>query len=245
MSAFELCVLPDAESLASEACERIVTLASRARAAGQGLRVALAGGSTPRRLYEKLALEQRVEWSALELFFGDERVVPPTDPASNYRMVREAWLDHVAVPAERVHRIETERGARAAAAHYREVLGDAPLDLVLLGMGTDGHTASLFPDTPRLDEATGVLVTRSPEPPHERISLGLDVINRAATVILLVAGANKAARLEEVYTQRSRQQPTLPAAKVRGGRLVWLVDEDAAAGLRDRSANEPTQRVEG
>lgn len=239
MSEFELVIAPDAEALAALARERLV--ATLTAGEGRRVRIALAGGTTPERLYRALASDERVDWSAVELFFGDERVVAQDDEASNFRMVREALLDHVEVPASHVHRVETERGAAGAAQHYRACVTRAPLDLVLLGMGGDGHTASLFPGTPGLAEARGVLVTDSPVPPRERVSIALDVINDAREVWLLVSGAAKAERLAEVYEQWHRPEPglaTLPAAMVRPARLVWLVDADAAKRLPNTEERE-------
>ncbi len=243
MSAIELVVVTDAEALAASAAEHVVRAAS-AVAHARPFRLALAGGSTPKRLYAKLAADTRIDWQNMALFWGDERVVPADHEKSNYRMVREVLLDHVPIPAAQIHRIEIERGAAEAASHYFAIVDEQPLDLVLLGMGDDGHTASIFPGATR---ATGVAVTRSPVPPAERISLALDVINRAHEVVMLVAGANKAARLAEIYTQwqtggvqaPGQQAPgqgepvddLLPAAMVRPERLCWMVDEAAASAL--------------
>jgi 6-phosphogluconolactonase len=223
----------DPEELARVAAERVIVAARGAITARGACRLALAGGSTPKRLYALLAAEPAaIDWSRVELFWGDERVVPKDDPASNFRMAQEALLAHVAVAPERVHRIETERGADAAAAHYREVLGAQPLDVCLLGMGGDGHTASLFPDTPGLQESAGVIVTTSPLPPPERVSLALDVLSAAGEVMVLVAGADKASRLAEAYRQwRAPATATLPVAMVRPARLAWIVDRAAGAEL--------------
>jgi 6-phosphogluconolactonase len=226
VSALEVIVVADAEALASVAADRIVSaIAGSARP----FRLALAGGSTPKRLYAKLAKDERVDWKRVELFWGDERVVPPDHEKSNYRMVREALLDHISIPTAQVHRIEVEQGGVDAASDYFTLVDDRPLDLVLLGMGDDGHTASIFPDS---EDATGVYVTRSPVPPTERVTLALDVINRAEEALLLVSGVNKSERLAEVYEQwHGRQAAVLPAARVRPGRLSWLVDEGAATEL--------------
>lgn len=233
MSHLEIVIAKDPEALASLALERLVA------ATGGRLRIALAGGTTPRRLYTRLAGDERIDWSRIEIFFGDERVVAKDDEASNFRMVREALLDHVPIPPENVHRIETERGSAGAARHYRELVSRAPLDLVLLGMGADGHTASLFPRTPGLAEARGVVVTESPVPPKGRVSIALDVINGAREAWLLVSGADKAERLAEVYAEwHGSPAPELPAAMVRPRRLVWLVDEDAAKRLPNPESRE-------
>ncbi len=196
-------------------------------------RFALAGGDTPRPIYERLAqadLAETIDWARVQVFWGDERCVEPDDEASNYRMAYTALLSHVPVTEANVHRIEGERGPAAAARRYAETLGDQPLDLVLLGMGGDGHTASLFPDAPDLATAERVIPTHSPVAPVDRVSISLCAINGAREVYLLVAGADKAERLAEVLQQIESGEPTLPAARVqpRSGFLYWLID--AAAG---------------
>ena len=138
-------------------------------------RWALAGGSTPGRLYRRLAqpgVTDLLDWRRMRLFWGDERCVPPGDPQSNYRMVRESLLDHVPIPAGNIFPIDGTLDPERSAEAYAEVLGEEPLDCVLLGIGEDGHTASLFPGTPRLrEESKTVIATRSPLPPVHRVSL--------------------------------------------------------------------------
>lgn len=236
-------VAPDAEALALLAAGEI---AARIRAAA-GVRgrcdLALAGGRTPRRAYALLAagsLRDQVPWSLVHAFFGDERHVPPDHPESNYRMAREALLDHVPIPAAQVHRVraegvDAEAVARDYEADLREALGLAPgalprLDLVLLGMGADGHVASLFPGDPSLGEARRLVCTSQvPRQRDRRITLTFPVLDAAAAVLLLVSGADKAERVAEVLEGRA---PALPAARLRPtGELVWLLDEAAAARL--------------
>ncbi len=221
----------DATSAAQSAAEVVRGAASRALEAQGAFRWALAGGSTPKALYGWLAElgPDFLPWDRVALYWGDERVVPKDDAASNYRMVREALLDHIAVGE--VHRIETELGAEAAAARYAAALPER-LDLVLLGMGDDGHTASLFPDTPALDADEPVVVTDSPVPPRARISLTLRAINAARDVAVLVTGAGKAQRLAQAYRELVSQKPRLPIARVSPAeRYLWIVDEAAAAEL--------------
>ena len=200
-------------------------------------RIALAGGSTPRPVYKQLTAKERahrVRWSAVQVFFGDERCVPPDDEQSNYRMARLSFLCHVPIPEQNVHRIHGEIDPEEAAQRYAARLGDTPLDLVLLGMGDDGHTASLFPNTPALGEATTrTVVTTSPKPPPTRISLSLRTLGEARRVFFVVAGASKAKRLSEVLAQAPSPGPTLPAAMVRpaSGPPEWFVDELAATRL--------------
>ena len=207
--------------------------------------VALAGGRTPTGLYELLATHSASElaWDRMHFFWGDERSVPPDHPDSNYRMAREALLSRVGVPAENVHRIATEQGdANRVAANYEQSLreffhleeGRLPrFDFVLLGMGADGHTASLFPGTPAVHERSRLVVALWVETLRSyRITLTPPVLNNAATVVFLVAGPDKASALREVLYGEDRPHlyPS-QAIQPRNGRLVWIVDREAAALL--------------
>jgi 6-phosphogluconolactonase len=199
------------------------------------VRVALSGGSTPRALYHELA-KRSLPWDRIEVFWGDERGVGPDDDASNYRMASEALLRHVPIPEERIHRIEGER--EDAAARYAARLGDAPLDIVLLGMGSDGHTASLFVGGADLESDETVIVARSPAPPTRRISLSLATINASDEAILLVGGESKASILARAHAEITTGRPTLPVARVSPRRRwLWIVDE-AAAGQLDTKEQE-------
>lgn len=221
----------DARALTRAAAEAIATAIVAAIEARGACRLALAGGSTPRPIYERLTLVTGIDWGAVEVFFTDERCVPPADEASNFRMAQNALLAHVDLSPAQVHRIEAERGAAVAAAAYARVLGAAPLDLVLLGMGEDGHTASLFPGRPELDEAeASVVAARAPVWPHERVSMTLPVIAGARLAWFLVAGAGKAPRLAQVFAEIERGERVLPAARVQptDGELAWFLDEAAA-----------------
>lgn len=230
-------IFPDPPALAHAAAGRFVELAQAAIDARGQFFVALAGGSTPRPTYRTLASEpfaRRVDWTYVHVFWGDERCVPPDHPDSNYRMARESLLDHVPIPDGNVHRIKGEVVPDWAASSYEmeleQVLGpDGRLDLILLGLGEDGHTASLFPDTTVLEEQEyavdalylGRLGTW-------RVTLTLPVINNARHVIFLVTGTEKADVLARV-----RAGESLPAALVQPaeGELIWLVDRDAAGKL--------------
>ena len=174
-------------------------------------RIALVGRSTPRLVYEQLAAVERahrVRWSAVHVFFGDERCVPLDDEQSNYRMPRQSSLCHVPIPEQNMHRIHGEIDPEEAAQRYAARLGDTPLDLVLLGMGDDSHTASLFPNTPALGEATArTVVTESPRPPPTRISLSLRTLDEARRVLFVVAGASKPERPSEVLAPGAEPQP--------------------------------------
>jgi 6-phosphogluconolactonase len=201
-------------------------------------RWALAGGSTPRRLYQYLAqptLAGLLDWSRIHLFWGDERCVPSDDPQSNYHMIKESLLDHVPIPAGNIFPMDGTLDPELAAITYAGALGEESLDLILLGMGDDGHTASLFLTTPRLrEESRRVIATKSPLPPVNRISLSLRAINSARRVIFLVLGEHKAFPLAQTMEQHRRQDATLPAAMVHpaSGALSWFVDHAAAVQLK-------------
>lgn len=220
---------PELPAAAAAALAEALVAAIRKRGA---CRFALAGGSTPQPVYAALAappLSQQVDWKKVHVFFGDERCVPPDDPASNYRMAHAALLDQVKIPAAQVHRIEGERPAAEAARAYAQTLGKEPLDIALLGLGDDGHTASIFPAT--RESSARVMATSSPVPPLLRVSLTTAALSEARQVFFLVSGAKKAARVAEVFAQLGDDAPPLPAARVRPstGKLVWFLDADAAS----------------
>ena len=233
----ELLVLPSPERLAHAAAKRVADLAATAMGKRGRFVLALAGGSTPRPTYQLLSEGHAglaVDWSHVELFWGDERCVPPDHPNSNYRMVCQALLERVEVPVHRVHRIRGELPPEEAAGAYQEelkaVLGvEGRFDLILLGLGSDGHTASLFPGTAALEvRRRDVVAVYVEELASWRVTLTLPVINAARHVIFLVSGARKADALARVLAGER-----LPAGLVQPnqGTLAWLVDQDAAAGL--------------
>jgi 6-phosphogluconolactonase len=237
----EIKVLPDAHDVAHEAAERMVVAAGRAAEEGRTLSLALSGGSTPKALYELLAspaYRTRIDWPRLEVFFGDERTVPSDHKDSNYRMAREALLSKVPVPGDNVYRMAGELDPDEAAKQYGQVLkekfGDGGLDVVLLGMGDDGHTASLFPGTAALNETRHRAVANYVEKLKTwRITLTAPFINRAREVMVLVSGASKVARLAEVLEgPRDPQRLPIQLINPEQGRLVWLVDA-AAAGMTE------------
>lgn len=216
----------DAAALAEAAAALVAARLGEALAARARASIALAGGSTPRAMHQRLA-GHALDWPRVRVYFGDERCVGPDDPASNHRMARESLLDQV--PAE-VHRIEGERPPDEAAARYADTLAPAlPLDVVVLGMGDDGHTASLFPDTPEPRPGALVIATRAPIAPHDRVTMTYGAIAAAQTRIILVSGAGKAARLAEVFAQLAAGQPVLPAARV--APAIWMIDHAAASEL--------------
>ncbi|HMH56901.1 MAG TPA: 6-phosphogluconolactonase, partial [Gemmatimonadales bacterium] len=207
--------------------------------------LALAGGSTPRAAYSRLATGDwqlaTGDWRLFHILWGDERCVPPDDLRSNYRMAKEALLDRVPIPADQIHRIRGEDDPEKAAADYerelRALLGSDGLDLVLLGLGEDGHTASLFPGQAAVHETTRwVVAVPAPDATMWRITLTPAVLNAARNVTFVVSGANKAARLQQVL-QGPFAPDILPAQAIRPvqGRLSWMVD--AAAGARLQSAS--------
>jgi len=243
----ELVLLPDAEALAREAAERFARVTTGAAAERGVAAVALSGGSTPRRMGELLAtpeFRERVPWDRLQVFWGDERWVPLASPESNAGVARRGFLDRVPIPPERIHPFATEgtepeRSAADYAALIQQTLGPAAagafprFDLILLGMGDDGHTASLFPSTAALAEETAAVVA-NPVPKLEtvRLTFSAPLINQAREVVFLVAGEGKAATLAAVL--EGPERPTeLPSQLIRpaGGRLTWLVDRAAAAAL--------------
>lgn len=232
----------NADSLARAAVEHIVTLATETIATREQFSVALSGGSTPRTTYALLATEEfagLVDWSRIHVFWGDERCVPPDHPDSNYRMAREILLDHVPIPAGNVHRIRGEINPKEAAADYERTLRSffaqqrQSFDLFLLGLGGDGHTASLFPGTAALREQERWVVSYYANKVGAwRVTLTPVAINAAAHVTFIVSGAGKAERLRQVLSG-PHQPDALPAQIVRpdGNRLLWLVDEAAGALL--------------
>ena len=241
----------DLAALGAAAAEEFAELAAEAEARRGRFAVALAGGSTPRGLYRLLAeapTRDRVAWDRIEWFWGDERAVPPDHPDSNYGMAAAALLGKFDLPPERVHRIRAEQtdGEAAARAYQEEIArafgvdpeGPPPaFDLILLGLGADGHTASLFPHTPALRERRRWVVSHFvPALGAERITLTLPILNRAREVRFLVAGAEKAAPLRAVL-EGPRDPEMLPAQSIHpeAGRLIWLADRAAAAALRSPS----------
>ncbi len=235
------------EELSRAAAEEFCWIA-RDAVAGRGVcTVALAGGSTPRCLYQLLAAEpyrKRVEWEHIEFFWGDERAVPPDHKDSNFRMANEVFLEKLSIPKIRIHRLEAEGANRDAAAKGYEaeiarvfgvpVGGEPPaFDLALLGMGADGHTASLFPNTKALDE-TGhwVVAHQVPKLASDRVTMTPRILNAARRVLFLVAGADKADALARVL-EGSREPRRLPAQLIQptSGLVTWFVDRAAAAKL--------------
>jgi 6-phosphogluconolactonase len=213
--------------------------------------IALSGGGTPSRLYQLLPqppYREQISWSETHVFWGDERCVAPDDPQSNYRQAWDAFLKHVPVLPENIHRVRGELAPEEAAREYALVLrqfADPPLewprfDVVLLGMGEDGHTASLFPRS-QIEASTPTLAVRGDYQgrPAWRVTLTARVLNAASTVVFLAAGAAKAHTLAKVLHGEYRPKD-LPVQRIRpsDGELIWLVDRDAAKGLNTPGKQE-------
>lgn len=229
-------VLPNTTALIERSLELVLTKIHAAIADRDLCTIALSGGSTPKPLYEQLAT-QALPWDKIHIFWGDERYVPPTHPDSNARMAREAWLDHVPLPPANIHPMPTGAGDPSvdAATHEAELhtfFQTAPgtfpsFDIMLQGMGDDGHTASLFPHTEAL-HVRDRLVTVGNKDGQPRITFTAPLINQARTVLFVVAGANKQTALDHVFAPEddANQYPSRLIQPV--GELWWLLD--AAAG---------------
>ncbi len=245
----QLTTLVDAEAVAKRAALQVARELDSARRARGVAHLALSGGTTPARTYELLASEL-ADWDGIEVWFADERCVGPEDEQSNYRLARETLLTTAGIADERIHRMEGELGPEEGAARYARALrervpaqDDAPahtagdigeseamptLDVIVLGIGPDGHVASLFPGAPTLDadaQAVCLGVHDSPKPPPERITLSLEVLRAARACLLLATSAGKADAISAMLGKPSRH---VPASLLRRGRLSVIVDDAAA-----------------
>lgn len=242
-------ILPDLEAVSREAAKRFAAAAAKAVRARGRFTVALPGGTTPLGLFSLLAaspLREVLPWDRTQVFWGDERCVPPDDPASNYGAAHALLLSRAPVPPANIHRMRGEDNpAQAAAAYEAEVRaafglkeGAVPrFDLILLGLGEEGHTASLFPGSPVLRETDRLVA--APFVEHlstSRLTLTLPVLNAAREVLVLVAGGNKAAALREALEGQGNRLP-IQQVKPRAGVLTWLVDAAAAELLRPRGSS--------
>lgn len=251
MSFTEIIVEPTAAALARAAADRFVAIVAQCQQQDGLARIALSGGSTPRALFTLLASAEyasKIDWQALDIFWGDERTVPPDHSDSNYRMAHETLLSKVPVNEHRIHRIRGELESDAAAADYSLVLQQVfeltgehskpQFDLILLGIGPDGHTASLFPHTSALAERE-LLVLANPVPQQHttRLTLTVPVLQAAANVLFLVAGADKAPAVRLAIEGEWNPVET-PSQFLReaSGQVIWMLDAAAAAELK----NKPT-----
>jgi len=240
----DIVICRDVDGLSRKAAEQFVTLARDAIAARGRFAVALSGGSTPKALYSLLAtaeFSEQLDWRHIHLFFGDERCVAPDHAESNYHMVKEALLAQIAIPSENVHRMAAELAPEVAAAAYAAQLSgffDLPetkpprFDLIFLGLGEDGHTASLFPDSSGLtDTDRWVTATYVAKLKTHRLTLTFPAINNAAQISFLIAGQSKVAVVKAILTG---QYSDAPAARIKPshGKLTWFITEDAAGDLR-------------
>lgn len=254
----ELRIFDDAHELAAEAADLFLWLGQQALAADGALFVALSGGSTPRALYDALAKPaqaKQLDWAKVRFFFGDERCVPPDHGESNFRLARDHLFAPLKIPPQHVHRMKGELAPETAASRYEAALRDrfdagSPtiprFHLVLLGLGDDGHTASLFPGTPALQESQRlVTLGQAPTGVRDRITFTLPLINEAAAVLFLVAGSGKAPAVQAVLEPAGEAPVSLPASLVRPrqGRLLWFLDA-AAAGRLAATARQVTSHEE-
>jgi len=229
----ELVIVRDAAAVARAAAERVAAAAHEAAGARRRFALALAGGSTPRAAYELLGARTDIDWAQVDLFWGDERAVPFDHPDSNYGMVQDALLVHPAVQAARVYRMPVDSHDLDAAAHdydstLRRVLGTPPcFDVVLLGLGEDGHTASLFPGQSAIDEEERYVVATAAPRIAPRLTLTRPALRAARTLVFLVTGAAKQAPLAQILSATGTV--ALPAARVarEAARVTWIVDRAA------------------
>ena len=224
--ATEVC---DSNQLAELAAERIAEALKRAISTDDAASLGLAGGTTPRAAYEALAKIPGIDWSKVSVYFGDERAVPPTHPDSNFSMAKAALFDRVPLPAANIHRIVAEDPDQEAAARAYEAVLPASISVLVLGIGEDGHTASLFPGSPALNERTRhVLPVIGPKPPPQRLSITPPVIEAAELCIVIANGAGKAEPVRRALKDPLDIQTT-PSGLARSG--LWLLDHAAAALL--------------
>lgn len=236
-------IVQDLPTLSRAGADEFSRCAREAIAAHGRFAVALSGGSTPQGTHSLIAKDQddssrRLPWDKIHIFFGDERNVPPTHPDSNYRAANETLLSKIPIPPQNIHRIAAELDANAAASQYEKGLRDffqpAPgewprFDLIMLGMGPDGHTASLFPGSAALHENSRWVVANWVEKFHTwRITFTFPVINRSAEIVFLVAGEDKAAILQKVLHPQPQESYPSQGVQPVNGRLLWIVDKNAA-----------------
>lgn len=243
---YDLRICEDIDDLSRRAAEAVASAINDAIRTNGRCSIALAGGNTPRPTYELLAsrFNERIPWTRVHVFWGDERFVPAGDPRRNDTMARKALLDRVPCPPPNIHGVPAEATtAVEAAAQYEAALRNhfstewPVFDLVILGLGEDGHTASLFPGSPAVEERTRwAVAVEVPADPPVRISLTLPVFNHASLTYFLVTGPNKAPALGLVLDRKNGER--WPAARIHpSGRVVWWVDREAARALE--SARQP------
>ena len=225
MSDVELVVVEDEKELAAVVAARL------ARAADEGGSVVLTGGKTPEQAYKEAA-KRAPDWSKVDVWWGDERCVPADDDNSNYGMAKRALLDRLDTAPRAVHRIEGELGKDEAAARYERELGETQLDLVLLGVGPDGHVASLFPNAPTLRQRKKVLPAEAGlEPFVDRVTLSIPALKSAKEIVFVLAGEGKADAAARAFAAKPSQETPASLVRAGGGRTVAILDRAAAANL--------------
>jgi 6-phosphogluconolactonase len=243
-----IAVYPDTDALSQAAAQYVVQVAKESIVTHGRFTIALTGGSTPRKLYTLLGQEpyrSQIDWALVEVFWGDERNVPADDPESNYYLALETLLSNVPIPANQIHRAPAEEADREAAAHKYEVEikrvfgtdGIPSFDLIQLGMGPEGHTASLFPHQPSLHEAERLIMPVTvPKPPPPRLTFTPPLINAARHIQFQITGAEKADALKAVL-EGPYQPDEYPAQIVRPphGEVTWMLDTKVAEKLQKRS----------
>jgi 6-phosphogluconolactonase len=222
----ELVVLEDEKEVATVVANRL------ARAARAGGNIVLTGGKTPQRAYEQAAKEE-ADWSKVSLWWGDERCVPPDDENSNYGAAKKSLLDKLDRWPREVHRIKGELGKERAATEYEQELGDTQVDLLLLGIGPDGHVASLFPNAPTLRQRKRVLPAEAGfEPFVDRVTLSLPTLRRAKEILFVVAGDAKADAVRRAFAAKPSAETPASLVRAADGRTTAILDRAAAAALR-------------
>jgi 6-phosphogluconolactonase len=252
----EIHIFSDPQDLASKAADLFLSSAEQAIATSNRFLAVLSGGATPKTLYSILTSPSyagRLDWSKVQFLFGDERCVPPSHPDSNFAMANEALFTPLNISPTQIHRMRGEDQPETAAAQYEDTLrrltatapGQWPvLDLVLLGMGSDGHTASLFPGTASLHEQIRwVVPSLAPQGTRSRLTLTLGVINHATVILFLVSGLNKSHIVQQVLERQPTDPVRYPAELIRPerGRLLWYLDRTAASELSVSAKDEPSR----
>jgi 6-phosphogluconolactonase len=221
----ELVVVDSPKEVAAVVASRL------ARAAREGGNVVLTGGSTPKQAYEQAA-KLEGDWSRVELWWGDERCLPPDDDRSNYKLAKDSLLERIEQQPRAVHRIPGEQGRDEAASAYEHELGDTQLDLLLLGIGPDGHVASLFPNAPTLKQRRRVLPAEPGfEPFVDRVSLSLPTLRGAKEILFLLAGSEKADAARRAFVEEPNEDTPASLVRARDGRTTAVLDRAAAAAL--------------
>lgn len=242
IASHDIRVFPDIESLSRSAVDFVLALVRKAAAARGRFSMAISGGSTPKQLYSLLAspsCRDSVPWPAVHVFWADERCVPKENPDSNYKLAFDTFLHAVPIPSENIHRIHGEEEPAAAARLYEEELrssfggGGMPVfDLILLGTGEDGHTASLFPGSAAVRETKRLAVPVYIDPPGlNRVTLTLPVLNHGACALFFAAGRSKAAVVHEIFEDGNPQSYPAGLVRPQSGSAVWMLDREAAGAL--------------